>query len=96
MPTGKVEVTCKFSELPAVETTANGWKQFVVADAAGNEITITMRPKFYAKIEQAAASWPAWVAAVVGKIGTRTEKGFTLDEPAVQVFEKKPKADAAG
>jgi hypothetical protein len=32
-----------------------------------------------------------WVAAIAGKMGESTSKGFVLLEPSIQVFEKKPK-----
>jgi hypothetical protein len=32
-----------------------------------------------------------WVAAIAGKMGEPTDRGFVLNEPAIQVFEKKPK-----
>ena len=89
---GKMEITIKINEFPAdVQTVANGWKEFVV-DAGGREISITVKPKVFAKLEQARKSFPAWVAAIAGKMGKATGKGFILDEPTIQVFEKKPKA----
>ena len=35
------------------------------------------------------------MATITGKIGADVAGGFRLDGPAVQVFEKKPKQDAA-
>jgi hypothetical protein len=32
-----------------------------------------------------------WVAAIAGKMGEPTDRGFVLNEPSIQVFEKKPK-----
>ena len=32
-----------------------------------------------------------WVAAIAGQMGEKTDKGFVLKEPNIQVFEKKPK-----
>jgi hypothetical protein len=32
-----------------------------------------------------------WVAAIAGKLGEATPDGFVLADPAIQVFEKKPK-----
>lgn len=88
---GKMEITIKINEFPVdVKTIANGWKEFVV-DVGGHEISITVRPKVFAKLEQAQRQFPAWVAAIAGKMGKVTEKGFVLDEPSIQVFEKKPK-----
>jgi hypothetical protein len=47
----------------------------------------------WTKLEQAAANWPMWVAAIAGKMGTRTAEGFALEEPAIQVFERKAKPE---
>ena len=48
----------------------------------------------FKKLEDAQANFPMWVAAVAGKMGQPTEKGFVLAEPNIQVFEKKPKEPA--
>jgi hypothetical protein len=92
---GKMEITIKIKQLPTeVQMTANGWKEFIV-EVDGREISITVRPKMFAKLEHAQKSYPAWVAAIAGKMGKATEKGFILDEPNIQVFEKKQKAPEA-
>ena len=48
--------------------------------------------------EQAQAEWPQWVAALTGKLGTRAgadgEAVIVLENPALQVFEKKAKPAA--
>jgi hypothetical protein len=36
-----------------------------------------------------------WVAAIAGQMGKATPNGFVLEQPNIQVFEKKPKAEAA-
>ncbi len=88
---GKMEVTIKISQFPTdAKAVTNGWKQFVV-DADGREISITVKPKVFAKLEEAQKSYPQWVAAITGKIGEALPKGFVLSEPSIQVFEKKPK-----
>lgn len=90
---GKMEVIIKISEFPEdVKTVANNWKEFVV-EADGKEITITTKPKMFTKIEQAKQQFPQWVAAINGKIGDMTEKGFSLIDASIQVFEKKPKPE---
>lgn len=89
---GKLELTIKLNALPTeVATDKNGWKVFVV-DCDGRAVTLTMRPKVFAKLTDAAAKWPAWVAAIAGQMGPATATGFALLEPNVQVFEKKLKA----
>jgi len=57
--------------------------------------TATVKPKVFKKLQDAQANYPEWVAAIAGKLGNPTENGFVLDEPNIQVFEKKPKEVAA-
>ena len=92
MITGKMEATIKISQFPTdVKTVTNGWKQFLV-DADGREISITVKPKVFTKLEEAQKNYPQWVAAISGKFGEVTPKCFVLVEPNIKVFEKKPKA----
>lgn len=91
---GKMEVIIKISEFPEdVKTVTNNWKEFVV-EADGKEVIITAKPKMFSKIEQAKQQFPMWVAAINGKIGDINQKGFSLLDASIQVFEKKPKPDA--
>lgn len=90
MPSGRLELTIKISELPTPRTVENGWQQFEV-DCEGTVFTITVKPKNWNKFATAAASYPIWVAAITGKLGNKTPKGFLLLEPSIQIFEKKPK-----
>jgi hypothetical protein len=88
---GKLELTIKINEFPAdVQTVENGWKQFDL-DCDGRLITLKVRPKVFKKLEQAQENYPMWVAAIAGKMGATTKDGFVLDEPNIQVFERKPK-----
>ena len=89
--TGKLELTLKITEFPTdVQTVENNWKQFTV-DCDGRIFTITVKPKMFKKLEEAQANYPLWVAAIAGKLGEATPDGFVLADPAIQVFEKKPK-----
>ena len=89
--TGKLELTLKITEFPTdVQTVENNWKQFLV-DCDGRIFTITVKPKMFKKLEEAQANYPLWVAAIAGKLGEATPDGFVLADPAIQVFEKKPK-----
>lgn len=90
---GKLELTIKISELPEAKTVENGWQQFDI-DCDGRIVSITVKPKMWKKFTDAQASFPSWVAAIAGKMGEETELGFILNEPNIQVFEKKPKATA--
>lgn len=91
--TGKLEVTIKFSDFPEAKTVENGWKSFEV-DCDGQLVSITVKPKVWKKLEDAQANFPMWVAAIAGKIGEATDRGFVLLEPNIQVFEKKAKEPA--
>ncbi|HEY9636648.1 MAG TPA: fertility inhibition FinO-like protein [Coleofasciculaceae cyanobacterium] len=88
---GKLELTIKINEFPAeAKTVENGWKEFDL-DCDGQLVTVKVRPKVFKKLEQARDDYPMWVAAIAGKMGPLTEKGFLLDQPNIQVFERKPK-----
>lgn len=88
---GKLEVIIKINQLPPIASKdKNGWVTFEV-DCDGRIFVATIRPKSYKKLEEAQANFPMWVAAISGKLGQPTPKGFILDEAIVQIFEKKPK-----
>lgn len=95
---GKLEVTIKINTLPTdVTTDKNGWKSFsVTCDAL--RVAISLRPRMWAKLEEAAKAWPSWVAAISGTMSAQEVpfRGFVLAEPAVQVFERKPKSPPPG
>lgn len=95
MPTpATLEVTLKFAALPDAEPAKNGWHRFAL-DAGGIVVTVSLRPKAWAKLEAAAQrNHPGWVAVITGQMGPRARDGFTLAEPVLVIFEKKPK-DAA-
>ncbi|WP_375513238.1 fertility inhibition FinO-like protein [uncultured Nostoc sp.] len=101
MIAGKLEITIKINELPQPKTIENGWQQFDL-ECDGRIITITVKPKIYKKLTDAASNYPQWVAAMsndkprsvyAGKLGQQTDNGFVLEEPNIQVFERKPKAE---
>ena len=88
---GKLDIIIKINTLPAqVETDKNGWKSFVI-DCDGVHVRVSMRPKMWTKIAEAAANWPQWVGSISGKLGSIQGQGFTLGEASVQVFERKVK-----
>jgi len=87
---GRIDVTLKFSELPAeVEVDAKGWRRFVL-DCGGKLVRVGMRPKNWAKVEQAAKDWPQWVASLAGSVQLDAD-GLAMPEANAQVFERKPK-----
>src|SRR5919199_3374578 len=88
---GKLELTIKINEFPAdVKTVENGYKSFDI-DCDGRIVSVTIKPKMFKKLEEAQANYPQWVAAIGGKMGEATANGFVLNEPNIQVFERKPK-----
>jgi hypothetical protein len=89
---GKLEVMIKINQLPTeVTENKNGWKQFQL-DCGGRIVSIALRPRMWNKIAEAAANWPLWLAAISGTMGPSAGQGFTLNEPSVQVFERKAPA----
>jgi hypothetical protein len=93
MPTnGKLEITIKISELPEVKTVENGLQHFEL-DCNGRIFSVTVKPKMWKKLTDAQANWTMWVGAIAGQLGAMTSEGFILDQPNIQVFEKKPKAE---
>lgn len=89
--TGKMEVVVKLNQLPDdVRTVDKGWKEFVV-NTGSVIVTITVKPKMFAALEQAQQTYPLWIAAISGQMGTLTATGFRLESPALKVFERKPK-----
>lgn len=87
---GRLEVTIKINELPEAETVENNWQQFYL-DCEGKLIQVTVKPKVWRKLTDAQANYPMWVAAIAGKMGAPIEGGFVLEQPNIQVFERKPK-----
>ena len=94
--TGRLELTLKFSDLPKPMPVKSGMKIGIQTDSA--LVVATLPPKAWKKLEKAQAEWPQWVAALTGKLGTRAgadgEAVVVLEQPALQVFEKKEKAAA--
>src|SRR5512135_2481933 len=91
----KLEITLKFSTLPNARPAGQGKMAFALKTPDAQFVTAEVSNKVWSKLVKAAEEWPQWVAALSGTMGERTEKGFTLAGPGLQVFEKKAKADTA-
>ena len=92
---GKLEVTIKINELPVIASTdKNGWLTFHI-ECGDRLFSATVKPKVFKKLQDAQANYPQSDAAIAGNLGNPTDLGFMLDEPNIQVFEKKPKEVAA-
>ncbi|NCU20326.1 Fertility inhibition FinO-like protein [Candidatus Falkowbacteria bacterium] len=90
---GRLELTVKFTQLPKPVELKSGMKIGIQAEK--NLVITTLPPKTWKKLIKAASDWPEWVAAMTGKLGAQvtTDMGtaILLEEPNLQVFEKKPK-----
>jgi hypothetical protein len=90
---GRLELTLKFTQLPKAVPIKDGMKIGIQTDNA--LVVATLRPKAWKKLTKAAEDWPQWVAALSGTLGAQvpTDKGpaIILQEPNLQVFEKKAK-----
>jgi len=90
----KLELTLKFTTLPHARPSSPGKMAFALKTPDGQFVTAEVSNKAWNKLVKAAEEWPAWTAALVGAMGPRTEQGFTLANPGLQMFERKPKAPA--
>ena len=85
----RLEVMVKIYELPGnAKTVENEWKRFFV-QTPNYRIQVTVRPKTWNKLQQAAKDYPAWVAQIKGQIGEKIPQGFVLEQATVQIFSKK-------
>jgi len=89
----KLEVTIKLNILPQV-LKANGECHFKV-DCDGRVVQISMKQKQWSKLETASTTYPQWVAAIAGQMGAATADGFVLEQPNIQVFERKMRESEA-
>jgi len=87
----KVEITCKFSQVPPSREVAGGVEFYL---AQGNYLlTVRVKPKQFNKLLN--HGYTDWIAAVTGQLGAATETGFELANANIQVFERKPKPSQA-
>ena len=90
---GRLEVNIKINELPNWrETVKRGW-HLVHINADGQIVQMKIRPRIWNQVLAADKEYPMWIASITGKMGQRIKNGFELLEPAVQVYEKKPKQE---
>jgi len=90
----KLEVTLKFTTLPHAKPAGPSKMAFALKTPDGQFVTAEVNSKVWNKLVKTAEEWSSWIAALTGPMGPRTEKGFTLENPGLQVFERKPKAPA--
>jgi len=72
-----------------------GQRTFALRTPTGQFLTAAVSTQAWNQRVKANTDWSQWVAALSGTMGPRTEKGFTLVTPGLQVFETRAKvADA--
>ncbi len=91
----KLEIILKFTTLPNAKPAGTGKMVFALKTQDGQFVTAEISNKVWNKLVKANTDWLQWVAALAGTMGPRTEKGFKLENPGLQVFERKLKAPAA-
>lgn len=90
----KLDVTIKINQLPQSKPASPQTVLFAV-QASNRTVVVELKNKMWNTLKEAAERYPQWVAAITGQPGTALpDGGFKLENPAVQVFEKKPKPDA--
>ncbi len=86
---GKLDVTLKINQLPEAKSLGSAVAFAIQAD--DRTVLVELKNKAWNSLKTAAESYPVWVAAISGKMGSPIKGGFQLENPAVQVFEKKSK-----
>ena len=90
----KLELTLKFSTLPNATPAGPGKMAFALTTQDGQYVTAEVGGKVWNKLLKANTDWSSWVAALTGTMEPRTDRGFRLENPGLQVFERQPKAPA--
>jgi hypothetical protein len=84
---GRLELTVKFSELPKPLSVQDGVK--IGIQTREGIVTAILPPKAWRTLEQAAKTYPQWVAALSGALERHEGEVIGLKQPTLQVFEKK-------
>jgi len=88
---GNLELTIKIDQVPTnVITHQNGWKSFRIK-CGERIVNVSVRPKVFKRLEEGTEKYGHWTAEISGKMGESTNAGFILEDPIVQVFQKKAK-----
>lgn len=90
---GRLELTVKFSELPRPLAVREGLK--IGLQTGEGTVTAILPAKVWRNLEQAARDYPQWVAVLSGSLERFADGEIALKHPAVQVFEKKVRPEAA-
>lgn len=90
---GRLELTVKFSELPKPLSVQDGVKIGIQTEEG--VVTAILPPKAWRTLEQAAKTYPRWVAALSGALDRHESEVISLKQPTLQVFEKKARPAVA-
>lgn len=86
---GRLELVVKFFELPAPLILQDGVK--IEVETREGTVTTTLSLKSWRRLEQTTKDYPVWVAMLSGPLGRMEAGEITLQNPVMQVFERKPK-----
>ena len=93
MTLARAEITLKFNTIPKVREAANKRVEFDLATDKGVVFTVNIKAKSWRSALKKMEEMDDWIAAVKGKLGQPSERGFFLTEAGLQVFEISPKQD---
>jgi hypothetical protein len=87
---GKLDVTLKITQLSQVQVVEGGLKRFAV-QCDGREVEVTVKPKVFAKLEEAQKQWPLWSGAIAAQMGELTPRDSYFSTPTSKSSSAKPK-----
>jgi hypothetical protein len=92
----RLDVTLKLYQLPHARPASSATMLFAVKSGE-RTVVVEMKNKAWNAFKEAANRYPQWVAAIAGQMGDALPdySGFRLQNPGVQVFEKKAKPETA-
>lgn len=87
----KVQLICKLSQVPPHRELPDKKIEFFISAGNGHIFTVRVKRKMFKKLTE--HGFEHWSATVTGNLGATTATGFELDEPSIQIFEKKAKSE---
>lgn len=91
---GKMRVEIKIQDFPKFTDSRRDRKKFYV-NADDVIVSVEIKIKQHNQFLKAQSDFPLWTATITGIMGKRNASGFRLENPAIQIYERKPKADTS-
>lgn len=92
---GKMRIEIKITEFPKGATDSSRDRKKFYINADGVLVSVSVKPKQWNQFLKAQSDFPQWTATIAGNMGKRNAGGFVLENPGIQIHEKKPKADTS-